>query len=80
MARRSGLCQYEAAFVSNDIDAEVLGELTGDDLDGLGVSSIGHRRKLPTAIGKLGKKIDPESRALLAPDAAVRQREAERRS
>jgi hypothetical protein len=34
----------------------------------------------PRRLGKLGKKIDPESRALLAPDAAVRQREAERRS
>jgi hypothetical protein len=29
------------------VDAEVLPELTADDLIGIGVSSIGHHRKLP---------------------------------
>jgi class 3 adenylate cyclase/predicted ATPase len=50
-----GLERYEPAFVSNDIDAEVLPELTSDDLIGIGVSSIGHRRKLLAAIAALGK-------------------------
>jgi hypothetical protein len=43
--RRLGLEQYEPAFAANDIDDEVLSELTAEDLAGLGVNSIGHRRK-----------------------------------
>jgi class 3 adenylate cyclase/predicted ATPase len=45
--------QYEAAFRENAIDAAVLPELTGDDLKELGVSLIGHRRKLLAAIAGL---------------------------
>jgi hypothetical protein len=41
---RLGLEQYEQAFRENDVDAEVLPELTAEDLIGLGVTSIGHRR------------------------------------
>lgn len=75
-----GLGQYEPAFRSNDIDAEVLGELTGDDLEGLGVRSIGHRRKLLTAIANLRGKAEPVSEVILPPGIAiVRQHEAERR-
>ena len=48
-----GLERYAASFRDNDIDAEVLPELTADDLVGLGVSSIGHRRKLLAAIAAL---------------------------
>jgi class 3 adenylate cyclase/predicted ATPase len=48
-----GLEQYEPAFAKNDIDAEVLPELTADDLIGIGVSSIGHRRKLLAAVAQL---------------------------
>ena len=51
--RALGLEQYEQAFRANDIDAEVLAELTADDLIGLGVTSIGHRRKLLAAIAGL---------------------------
>ena len=40
-------------FAANDIDVEVLTELTADDLTGLGVNSIGHRRKLLAAIAAL---------------------------
>ena len=42
------------AFRDNDIDAEVLPKLTADDLIGLGVTSIGHRRKLLDAIATFG--------------------------
>ena len=48
-----GLGQYEQAFRDNDIDAEVLMDLTAEDLIGLGVASIGHRRKLLAAIAAL---------------------------
>src|SRR5690242_167970 len=45
--------RYEPAFRDNDVDAEVLPNLTADDLIGLGVTSIGHRRKLLAAITAL---------------------------
>jgi class 3 adenylate cyclase len=51
--QRQGLEQYEQAFRDNDIDGDVLPELTAEDLIGLGVTSIGHRRKLLSAITAL---------------------------
>jgi class 3 adenylate cyclase/predicted ATPase len=51
--RGLGLERYEQAFRENDIDAEVLADLTAEDLIGLGVTSIGHRRKLLAAIAVL---------------------------
>src|SRR6516165_7833521 len=47
------LGQYEAAFRDNDIDAAVLPELTTEDLISIGVTSVGHRRKLLSAIAAL---------------------------
>jgi SAM domain (Sterile alpha motif) len=49
-----GLEQYELAFRDNDVDGEVLPELTADDLISIGVTSVGHRRKLLAAIAALG--------------------------
>ena len=40
--RGLGLEQYEALFRENDIDAEVLSDLTDGDLEKIGVS-LGHR-------------------------------------
>jgi class 3 adenylate cyclase len=51
--RRLGLEQYAPAFAGNNIDGEVLPELTAEDLIGLGVTSIGHRRKLLAALAAL---------------------------
>jgi class 3 adenylate cyclase len=51
--RGLGLGRYAEAFRANDIDADVLPELTAEDLVGLGVTSIGHRRKLLAAIAVL---------------------------
>src|SRR5215472_13919269 len=51
--RDLGLEQYEEAFRDNAIDAAVLPELTADDLKDLGVSLVGHRRKLLAAIAAL---------------------------
>ena len=53
--RRLGRGQYQRAFRDNHVDADVLAELTADDLSGLGVASIGHRRKLLATIAALGK-------------------------
>jgi imidazoleglycerol phosphate dehydratase HisB/class 3 adenylate cyclase len=48
--RELGLERYEEAFRENEIDAEVLPRLTAEDLTSLGVTAIGHRRKLLDAI------------------------------
>lgn len=42
-----GLGQYEASFRSAEIDAEILPELTDQDLEKLGVP-LGHRKRLLT--------------------------------
>lgn len=47
--RGLGLEQYAPAFHDNAIDGEVLRELTADDLKDLGVTLVGHRRKLLAA-------------------------------
>jgi class 3 adenylate cyclase len=56
---RLGLEQYEQAFRENDVDAEVLPELTAEDLIGLGVTWIAHRRKLLAAIADLRERHGP---------------------
>src|SRR5499427_7398301 len=48
--RDLGLERYVSAFRDNDIDAEVLPKLTAEDLISIGVTSVGHRRKLLEAI------------------------------
>jgi class 3 adenylate cyclase/predicted ATPase len=47
-----GLSEYAQRFAENDIDIDVLGELTDQDFDRLGVS-LGHRRKMLRAIREL---------------------------
>jgi class 3 adenylate cyclase/predicted ATPase len=74
-----GLERYEPAFAANDIDAEVLPELTSDDLIGIGVSSIGHRRKLLAAIAALGKGSPLPNPPPLAGEGRAGAGEAERR-
>src|SRR5215469_15167911 len=51
--RGLGLGRYEAAFRDNEIDETVLPNLTAEDLKDLGVSIVGHRRKLLDAIAAL---------------------------
>src|ERR1051326_7318967 len=58
-----GLERYLPAFIDNDIDAEILPRLTADDLIGLGVASIGHRRKLLDEIAALAGEGSAISRA-----------------
>src|SRR6266436_3932294 len=49
--------QYEPAFRANEIDARVLPSLTAKDLKDLGVSLVGHRRRLLDAIAALGSPL-----------------------
>src|SRR5262245_5582048 len=51
--RGQGLERYEVAFRENEIDWAVLPELTADDLKDIGVTAVGHRRKLLAAIAAL---------------------------
>jgi predicted ATPase/class 3 adenylate cyclase len=75
-----GLGQYEQAFRDNDIDAEVLMDLTAEDLIGLGVASIGHRRKLLAAIAALrAGSISATTAAMAAATAVLLAPGAERR-
>lgn len=54
--RSLDLQQYEVAFRENGIDAAVLPSLTAEDLKELGVTRVGHRRKLLDAIAALRAK------------------------
>jgi class 3 adenylate cyclase len=52
--RKLGLEQYAPAFRDNEIDANVLPSLTAEDLKDLGVTLVGHRRRLLDAIAAIG--------------------------
>jgi class 3 adenylate cyclase/tetratricopeptide (TPR) repeat protein len=54
--RALGLERYEATFRENDVDAELLPNLAADDLKELGITSLGHRRRLLEAIAALRLK------------------------
>jgi class 3 adenylate cyclase/predicted ATPase len=73
--RRLGLGKYEAAFRENEIDETVLPNLTAEDLKDLGVSIVGHRRKILDAIAALrsgtGVQAQPLPTAPARPSAAT---------
>src|SRR6516164_5802996 len=54
--RTLGLQQYEALFRQNDIDTELLPTLGADDLRELGITSLGHRKRLLAAIAALADR------------------------
>src|SRR6516225_5329270 len=70
--QKLGLEQYAPAFHANEIDARILPSLTVEDLKDLGVTLVGHRRRLLDAIAELGVE------APASPDLRV-QADAERR-
>ena len=61
-----GLGQYEASFRENAIDGDLLSSLTAEDLKDLGITIVGHRRKLLDAIAALSAASKPAD----PPDAA----------
>ena len=65
--RSLGLSQYEANFRDNKIDADVLPQLTADDLKELRVSAVGDRRRLLAAIAALSVETPSASVAPSAP-------------
>jgi class 3 adenylate cyclase/predicted ATPase len=77
-----GLGQYAQRFAENDIDFDILSELTDQDLEKIGVTSLGHRRKLLRAITNLKgvAQITPTVAVAAAPAATPRAADtAERR-
>jgi class 3 adenylate cyclase len=68
--RSLGLERYKAAFRENEIDDTVLPNLTAEDLKDLGVSIVGHRRKLLDAIAALRADTEPKT-APAAPKSAA---------
>src|SRR5262249_50677745 len=73
--RKLGLERYAPAFRDNAIDARVLPSLTAEDLKDLGVTLVGHRRRLLDAITAL----NAEMPAVPAPRDAAIPADAERR-
>src|SRR6201987_2661645 len=62
--RSLGLGKYEAVFRENEIDETVLPNLTAEEMKELGVTALGHRRKLLDAIAAL--RNDASTKALSA--------------
>ncbi|KRQ96277.1 adenylate/guanylate cyclase domain-containing protein [Bradyrhizobium valentinum] len=73
---RHGLGQYADRFEENNIEYSFLPELTDDDLKKLGVSSLGHRKKLLRAIEALRAARQPAG-AATGRSSLVQHREAE---
>ena len=76
------LGQYAQCFAENEIDLSILGDLTDQDLEKIGVAPLGHRRKLLRAIAELSSvekgtpAVTAEGAAPVAPqlrDAAERR-------
>ena len=57
-----GLGKYAEAFAENDVEFEVLSELSDDDLSQLGLS-LGHRRKFLKAVAEQSVGTQPEAPA-----------------
>src|ERR1700756_1405049 len=80
---RHGLGQYAKTFAENSIDYSVLPDLTENDLEKIGVSSLGHRKKLLRAIEVLTAARQPTgttievSNVTAPPPSLVQHREAE---
>ncbi len=77
-----GMSEYAERFAENDIDFTILGDLTDQDLEKIGVASLGHRRKLLRAIADLkdvGKSEPRVTVVAVAPAGPRPQDNAERR-
>ena len=77
--RALDLQTYEPLFTSNDIHFELLNEITADDLRDMGISSVGHRRTLLSAIEKLKEDSNPTSQLTEStPSISVRKTQLSR--
>src|SRR5258705_9072204 len=76
-----GMSEYAERFAESDIDFAILSDLTDQDLEKIGIASLGHRRKLLRAIAALEtiEKSTPAVDAVVAPAASLPLDTAERR-
>ena len=74
--QKLGLGQYAQSFAENDIDFGVLTDLTDQDLEKIGVTSLGHRRKLLRAIVELNRVENEAAKPISAPAAPVAPHDA----
>ena len=58
------MAQYEQVFRDNHIDAELLPDLTDEDLRAIGIVSLGHRKKL---LGAIAANLATQAPAAAAP-------------
>src|SRR5437899_4183970 len=65
-----GMSEYTQRFAENDIDFTILGDLTDQDLEKIGIASLGHRRKLLRAIANL-ETIEKSAPAVAVPAPAA---------
>jgi class 3 adenylate cyclase/tetratricopeptide (TPR) repeat protein len=70
--RGLGLQSYEQVFRDNGVDLDVLRRLTAEDLKEIGVSAVGHRRKILHAVGGLAAA-QPQAAGLKLPHRAERR-------
>jgi hypothetical protein len=73
------LGQYAQRFAENDIGFTILRDLTDEDLEKIGVTSLGHRRKLLRAIAELPNHETDASQAAVATARPAPLDTAERR-
>ena len=74
-----GMHEYTQRFAENGIDLDIVTDLTDQDLEKIGVTSLGHRRKLLRAIANLKAAEKATSAAAAAQPAARTADAAERR-
>jgi class 3 adenylate cyclase len=79
--KQLGMQEYIQQFADNDIDFAVLSDLTDQDLEKIGITSLGHRRKLLRAIADLKGVVTASAvKVATAPPVATRAADtAERR-
>src|SRR5262245_65948948 len=81
LSENLALSKYAKHFAENNIDFTILADLTDQDLEKIGIASLGHRRKLLRAIANL-ETIDkgaPAAAVIAAPASPLPLDTAERR-
>ena len=77
--RQVGMHEYTQRFAENGIDLDILTELTDQDLEKIGVTTLGHRRRLLRAIANLKAAETVTPAVAVAPPAPRSADTAERR-
>jgi class 3 adenylate cyclase/tetratricopeptide (TPR) repeat protein len=70
-----GLEQYAASFRANDVTEDLLPTLTADDLRDLGITLVGHRRRMLDAIAQARGEPSPSPSAALPAEPLAERRQ-----